>query len=325
MNYPKREEAGEQGDAGSAAPTETTSTPVVTGDGASASPQASAAAPAPAPAGEGTGQQPTWPADWRTHLSAGDEKELKQLERYTSPKDIWAKARAMEKRLSSGELKAVTPFPEKGTPEQQNAWRAENGIPEAPEKYAIDLGEGVVLGDADKPIVDDFLKYMHAKNLPNSLANETMKWYMDFSERQAEARYEADLQAKQTFDDTMRPEWGNEYRTNMNAVGGILDLAPEGFRDRFMQGRMADGTPFGSDPDALRWLANLARQINPITTITPGAGANIEQAIGDEISKLEGMMGNKGSEYWRGENAEKNQARYRELIEARDRNKGRAA
>ena len=323
MNYPKREEAGEQGDTGTAAPETTTA---ATGDGASASPKAGDTAGTTAPAAEGAGQpQPNWPSDWRTHLSAGDEKELKQLERYTSPKDIWAKARAMEKRLSSGELKAVTPFPEKGTPEQQNAWRAENGIPEAPDKYTIDLGEGVVLGEADKPIVDDFLKHMHAKNLPASLANETMKWYMDFAERQAEARYEADMQAKQTFEDTMRADWGNEYRTNMNSIGAVLDLAPEGFRDRFMQGRMADGTPFGSDPDALRWLANMARQINPITTITPGAGANVEQAIGDEISKLEGMMGNKGSEYWKGEFAEKNQARYRELIDARDRNKGRAA
>lgn len=324
MNYPKREEAGEIGDAGSAPETTATATPAVTGDGASPSPKAGDAPGTPEPAGEGAGQ-PLWPADWRAQLAAGNEKEVKQLERYTSPKDIWAKARAFEQRLSSGELKAVTPFPDKGTPEQQNAWRAENGIPEAADKYTIDLGEGVVLGDADKPIVDDFLKHMHSKNLPTSLANETMKWYMDFAERQAEARYEADMQAKQTFEDTMRPEWGNEFRTNMNSIGGILDLAPEGFRDRFMQGRMADGTPFGSDPDALRWLANVARQINPITTITPGAGANIEQAIGDEISKLEGMMGNKGSEYWRGENADKNQERYRQLIDARDRNKGRAA
>lgn len=322
MNYPKREEAGEQGDAGSAA-TETAAT-TTTGDAVSTGAKASEATGTTAAASEGAGQ-PSWPADWRSQLAAGNEKEVKQLERYTSPKDIWAKARALEQRLSSGELKAVTPFPDKGTQEQQNAWRAENGIPEAPDKYTIDLGEGVVLGEADKPIVDDFLKHMHAKNLPTSLANETMKWYMDFAERQAEARYEADMQAKQTFEDTMRADWGNEFRTNMNSVGSILDLAPEGFRDRFMQGRMADGTPFGSDPDALRWLANMARQINPITTITPGAGANVEQAIGDEISKLEGMMGNKGSEYWRGENAEKNQERYRQLVDARDRNKGRAA
>jgi hypothetical protein len=37
------------------------------------------------------------------------------------------------------------------------------------------------------------------------------------------------------------------------------------------------------------------------------------------------MMGNKNSEYWRGSNAEKNQARYRELVNARERMGSKAA
>ena len=321
LNRKFLEEAGDtNGGEGAVAGQEPgTKTGADTGAGATQS----AATAATATVSEGAG--PTWPADWRTHIASGNEKELKQLERFASPADVWRKARALEQRLSSGELKAVTPFPDKGTPEQQNAWRAENGIPEAPDKYTLNLGEGVVLGEADKPIVDDFLKSAHAANMPANLATETIKWYMDFAEKQAEARHEADQQATQTFEDTMRPEWGQEYRSNLNSIHALLDMAPEGVKDRFLNGRLADGTPIGSDPDTLRWMANLSRQINPVTTLVPGAGANISQAIDDEIGKLEGMMGNKGSEYWKGPTSEKMQARYRDLIDARDRNKGRAA
>jgi len=265
----------------------------------------------------------TWPADWRTQMAKGDEKMLKQLERYTSPNDVWDKAKALETRVSKGELKAVVPFPDKGTPEQQTAWRLENGIPEAPDKYTINLGEGVVMGENDKAIADDFLKALHSKNMPAGLANETLKWYMDFAQRQEEARYDGDKKAQQEFEDSMRAEWGNEYRPNLNAVHALLDLAPEGVKGRFLEGRAADGKPFGSDPATLRWLAGLARQINPITTLVPNAGANINEAIGDELAKLEGLMANKGSEYWKGPMAEKNQSRYRQLIDAQNSQKGR--
>lgn len=279
---------------------------------------------------KGTG--PTWPEDWRTQLAGKDETAAKRLERFATPADIFRSYRAMEQKLSSGELKSVTPFPDKGTPEQQNAWRTENGVPEAPDKYQIDLGEGVVIGDADKPIVDDFLKAAHASNMPAGLANAAVKWYFDFAEKQNEARYEADQQAKQTFEDTMRTEWGNEYRPNINSVHALLDLAPEGVKDKFLNGRLADGTPIGSDPDTLKWLVSLSRQLNPVTTVVPGAGANITQAIDDEIGKIEAMMGNRGSEYYKGPTVTINgftdtklAHRYRELIDARNRHKGQAA
>jgi hypothetical protein len=254
-------------------------------------------------------------------MSGGDEKMLKQLERYSSPNDVWKKTKALETDLSSGKFKSVKPFPEKGTPEEQNSWRAENGIPEAPEKYQINLGEGIVIGEADKPLIDDFLKFAHAKNVPTAEANAAVQWYFDFAERQAQERHDADMQAKQTFEDTMRAEWGPEYRPNINAINAIMDMGPSGLKEKLLQGRMADGTPLGSDPDFLRLMSNIARIVNPVTTLTPGAGANMAQAIADELTTLKGMMADRSSEYWKGPKAEKNQARYRELIDAQSRHK----
>lgn len=280
----------------------------------------------------GTSQGAGWPTDWRQQFSAGDEKSVKQLERYASPADVWRKARALEQRLSSGELKSAVPYPDQGTPEQQVSWRAENGIPDAPDKYQINLGEGVVIGEADKPLIDDFLKSAHASNTPPAVANATVKWYFDFAERQKEERYNKDQEAKNTFDDTMRGEWGNEFRPNLNSVHALLDMAPEGVKDKFLEGRLSDGTPIGSDPDTLRWLASLSRQLNPVTTIVPGAGANIPQAIDDELSQISTKMGDRGSDYYKGDQITKDGMtgtktwhRYQELLRAKEQHKGRAA
>ena len=340
LNRRFHEQAGEQGDEGqSAAPSAADAAARAALDGQQ--PQGEAGA------GTGTGTEgspalgdasgagskevaPTWPDDWRVKLAAGNEKELKQLERYTTPNDIWKKARALETRVSSGELKAVTPFPTDGTPEQQNAWRAENGVPVAPDKYEIDLGEGVVLGEADKPLVDDFLTAMHEKNLPTSVANDVLGWYMKLGEKVAENQAAADNSAKTDFEDVMRAEWGTDYRPNINAVHALLDMAPEGVKDRFMNGRAADGRPFGSDPDTMRWLARVSREINPITTIVPGAGANIGQAIEDEIATIETAMRNKSSEYFKGPTKTVDGVtdtvmshRYRQLLTAREKHQGR--
>lgn len=263
-----------------------------------------------------TAQQSKWPDTWRQEMSGGDEKEVKQLERYASPADIWRKARALEQRLSSGELKSA--LPKDATEAQVKQWRAENGIPEAPDKYELKFDDGVI-NDNDKEWVDDILKTAHQSNLTKEQAKSTIEAIAELREKRSEARQEKDAQIAKETQDALRAEFGPDYRQNLNLIKGLLETGPAGVKQKLLGGRMADGTPIGSDPDVLRFLATVARQINPVTTLVPGAGANISGAIDDELSKLNSMMGNRGSEYWKGPNAEKNQKRYRELVAAKDR------
>src|SRR3546814_16344446 len=59
-----------------------------------------------------------WPDDWREQMAAGDEKELKRLQRFTSPLTMRKSQHALEQQLSSGEFKtAVGP----DAPPDQNA------------------------------------------------------------------------------------------------------------------------------------------------------------------------------------------------------------
>lgn len=263
--------------------------------------------------------QSVWPDTWREAYAGEDEKKLSRVSKYASPTAAFDALIAAQNKISSGEYKQITPFPESGTDEEKNAWRASNGIPEAPDKYDLNFESGLVIGEDDKPIIDDFLNSAHSKNLPPDAVKSTIEWYYQNQEKMAEERAAADKELQNSTEDALRAEWGNEYRANLNRIHGLLDMAPEGVKDKILDARFIDGTPLGSDPDALKFLIDLALQVNPATTLVPGAGDNINGAIADELANLEKMMGNKTSDYWKGPHAEKNQQRYRDLVKAQER------
>ena len=256
---------------------------------------------------------------WRKAIAGEDEKELKQLERYASPAEVWKKARALEQRMSSGELRSS--LAKDATAEQVAAWRKENGIPEAPDKYELKLREGLVVGAEDKPIVDGFLKAVHAHNLTPIQASAAVDWYYDEQERQTEARANADRELAKKTEDELRMAWGADYRRNENMILGLLDTAPQGIKDLIVGGRLADGTPIMASLGAKQFLAQLAREINPASTVVPGAGANVAGTIDDELAMWQKKMGDKSSDYWKGAldtaGETKGMKRVRELNEAK--------
>lgn len=256
----------------------------------------------------------TWPNDWRQQIAGQDEKVLKRLERYAGVRDLAQALIAAQDKIASGQLK--TALPKDATPEQIKAWRAENGIPESHDKYELKLKNGLVVGEEDKPVVEGFLKAAHEKNLNTEQATAAVEWYYDEMERQAEARQAADQKATQEAADALRKEWGGDYRANFNGIYALLDLAPAGFKDAFLTGRLADGTPIGSSVEGMQWLASLARQLNPVGSLVPGVtGTNQASAIDDEIKAIETLMRTNRAEY---NKDTAKQARLRDLYAARD-------
>lgn len=277
---------------------------------------APAATPAPSPAPSAAPVAGTWREDWRQTLAKGDEKALKRLERFQSPEDIFTSYRALEQRLSSGELKPNTPFPDKGTAEEQASWRQERGLPISPDKYEIKLKDG--MEEADKPIIESFAKAMHGHHLDSTQLAAAIEWNRTFLGEQADLREQADAQTKQKTEDALRADWGSDYRTNISLRDGLLATAPADFVDSFMHGRLADGTPIMNSVSANKWLVSMAREINPVTTIVSNAGANISGAIDTEIAAIEKTMRENRKAY----NADaKMQERYRQLLGARDKTK----
>ncbi len=274
--------------------------------------------PAPSPSPTPAPADGYWPEDWRTNLSGGDEKLLKRLERYQSPGDITKALIGLQTKISAGEMRSI--LPKNATQEQINAWREENGIPASPDKYDLKLDKGLVIGETDQPVIDNILKAVHEKNGSHEIATGMAQLYFKLKEDSEVAQQELDRTAAQKAEDALRTEWGSEFRPNLNAIDNLFAMAPAELKDLIKFGRLADGSPIMANAGAIKWLNQLAREINPATTLIPNAGANLSGAIDDEIKKIETDMGApKGTKeykaYWEDD---KRQARYRDLLNARD-------
>lgn len=260
-----------------------------------------------------------WPEDWRVKMSGGDAKAQARLDRMGSPKDLYASYKALEQKLSSGELKSS--LQEGATEEQVAAYRKDNGIPESAAGYLENMPDGLVIGEDDKATIDSFAEAMHGRNVPPEVVHEAVKWYYDLQEQAAGEQYERDDNMRIQTEESLRGEWGNAYLQNINIIKGFLAGAPEGIREDFVNARFPDGTPIFSKPETLTWMANLARQVNPMATISPGSGTNTAATVADEMANIQKKMGDKTSDYWKGPKSASMQARYLELADWSARNK----
>lgn len=263
-----------------------------------------------------------WPDDWRekyVEQHGNDPKLLKRLQRYASPQAAIDALFAAQTKISTGQVGA--PLKADASPEEKAEWRAANGLPEKPEDYKVTLPNGLVFSDRDKPVVEAFLKRAHDQNFTPAQVNDALTFYADQQEKAEQEMMANDIGSQQACEDILREEYGSEYRRNLKAVDEMLSGIPGGVKDRFLSARTADGVAIGNDPDVLRWLVGMARELNPIGTVVPGSGTNAIQAVEAEMNALRAEMGDHKSAYWKGPDAARKQARYMELVEAKQ--KGR--
>lgn len=294
--------------------------------GASGAPAAGAGGAA-AGAGDGAGSgeggakggEGYWPADWRDTVSKGDAKILARMGRYASPAAAMEALVAAQNRISAGELKPV--LGKNATPEQVKEYREALGIPETPDKY--DLGKDIKIEGMDPTLLGEVLKEAHESNQTPDQVKATLKAWSKISQSVKEQQYESDVNIQKTSEDALRAEWGTEYRRNINIIHGMLDgAASPGLKDAIMGGRLADGTPIGSSPDALKFLVGLALIQNPTGVVVPGSEANPMKGVEEELAKIDQTMKTNRAAY---NKDEKMQARYRELLVAKEKLKPRAS
>lgn len=258
--------------------------------------------PAPAPAAG------DWPADWREKFAGGDAAKAARLQRYASPQALTDALVAAQNKIRTGEVKPV--LSKDAKPEEIAAFREAHGIPEAPDKY--DLGD-MEVPEGEKPMVQKFLASAHTVNMTPEQVRASLSAYTEISEAARNERIAQDNEVKTATEDALRAEWGIDYRTNINLVTNLLDAGPEGLRDKLLRGRLADGTPIGSSPEALKFLVGLAREKNPAGVVVP-SGIVTAQSVDDEIQKIEKTMRENRTAYNRDETM---QSRYRQLLEWR--------
>lgn len=280
-------------------------------------PEDKIADPDPVKAAKADQKPESFPDNWREMLAGDNKALLNTLKRYASPKTFADAAFALRQKISTGELKST--LPKDATEEQQSEWRKENGIPDKPEDYDLELGDGLVIGENDKPLVNEFVKEMHAANATNDQLKSALKAYYKIEQnliRETEAK---DSDFATQSEDSLRTEWGGDFKKNITLVTGLLDTLPEEVSDRIASARTVDGRKLGDDPDFLRGMAQWARDMGMDTgTLMPSSAPEAMKSLKDEQKAIEAKMGTK-------DYTPEMRARYADITELMEKQKQRAA
>lgn len=256
-------------------------------------------APAPQPAGNTVIDEVAAPAaappvgdDWRMQAAGGDAAFAERLGRYKSLAD-WGKShRELEKKLSSGEHKKAAPPPgADAKPEEVAEWRKANGIPDAPTGYKIALPDGFVMGEADKPAVEDFTAFAHGKNWTPEKVNESMEWFARWQTAQSIALAKKDDEFRNAAIGELTADWGPaDFYRNKQAITNYLDTIPEGLGRTMLQARDGEGRALGANPVFMRWLADQAFNMNPYGAHVPPGTENAAKSVEDRIAVIRKRM-----------------------------------
>lgn len=252
--------------------------------------------------------------DWRSRMAGEDAKALTWLGRYPTEADFVKDAKKRFDTVRDGKL--LKPLGDDPSEAEVKAYRDAMGVPEKAEGYLDKLSGGLVVGADDRPIVDKFLEKMHAANAPASVTDAALQAYYGIVAEQDAAIAETTAAAKVSCEETLREEYGADYRRNTTAAEAYLGTMPAEFQAAINEGFNGKGVPLKSDPVVMKQLVTLALEANPLATVVPGAGTNQASAVAEEIGSLKKLMGDPNSEYWKGPNAAKMQGRYRELVDA---------
>ncbi len=266
------------------------------------------------------------PPDWRVQMAGGDADAAKRLARFTDPSMVFKSLRSLEAKLSSGEYKK--PLAENATPEEKATWRKENGLPEKPEAYVegLALPSGLVIGEAEKPVVSELAAVAHESNLDPKAFNGLVSKYYEIQDKQRQAQEDADVAFKLESEEALRKDWvGPDFRRNLTAVNNLMATWPEGLAQALLAGRDPNGRKFGDNPSLIRTIASLALELNPAATLVPAGTTDPGKSVDGRLNEIREMRRNKPDEY--NANAAKFEAEEIELIDAqlKMQKRGRAA
>ncbi len=183
------------------------------------------------------------------------------------------------------------------------------------------MPSGLIIGEEDRVLYDDFAKHMHAINASPAQVKAAIEWQFKYAEGIAKADAERDGKYLRESEDVLRTAWGKEYRENVDRAGEVLGMAPASIQQQLTGARMPDGTMLGVNPDVAKWLASISRELNPVRTLVPSGGAP-GQGLEEEIAAIKVKIATPGSGYFKDEAL---QARFRALLEQQERQKARAA
>jgi len=207
----------------------------------------------------GTEGSTSWPTDWRTQMAEGieDPKQAKLLERFQKPAEIAKAWLAAQQKIRSGEYKRAAPTSD--NPEEVKAWREEQGIPDSPDGYEIPGVDLATLDPGTKETIDHLRSRLHAENFDKGKAAVVAGLIQEVAAREMERTAQADATNRDAIEDTLRAEWGADYRRNLNMNGALLTQHFGEGMDSLLNARTPEGVRLADMPEFNRFLNAMAR------------------------------------------------------------------
>lgn len=231
-----------------------------------------------------------WRNDFLTNAGyEGDDltKRAGQMERVLDMKSFATNYFSAQDKIRSGQLSSG--LPENATPEQLTDWRTANDVPVESSGYNVVLKEGLVLGDADKSIMESVYAAGHDGNVSTKVMSGMVNAFLEGRELEMQDIQQQDGIHKQQTEVQLRKAWGGDFTINTNLVRSFISGLPESMREDFEGARLADGRALFNSPEVMVFFADKARALNPMATVMPGSD-NPVQATADRIKALETQM-----------------------------------
>jgi len=228
------------------------------------------------------------PENWRDIMAAGDDKILKDLQKFKTPADYAKSKRELEVLVSK--TRPVPELPKDATPEQLKEWREKAGVPEKFEDYKTELQNGFVINEVDKEIVNEFLKTSHKNNLTQAEVSKALQSWFE-TKTDIEAKTMANIEQQRQ---DLQKEWGNNF--NANVTKTLTFLENEGLKE-LDNAVMPDGTLALLNPKIVNYFLKLAEKNNGSNTVTPQEGQTFT-SIHARVAELEKMQKADEKAFW---------------------------
>lgn len=227
-------------------------------------------------------------------MAAGNEKVLKELERFTDPTKVGNALFSLKQRVSSGELKLLAPKPQgtEATPEALKAWKAEQGLPPDVADYKFPLPPEVKAEDLPeeaKARIGKFTESFFNADLTQSQVDVIVGRYNEVQMAEAAAQASADAKNRDDTEDALRAAYGGDFKTTIATGKRFLEKTfGEAGYEAMVTARAADGRRLMDMPDVVKALNQLARE-NSFDGVETGevttGGKSVDQRL-EEINHI---------------------------------------
>jgi hypothetical protein len=209
----------------------------------------------------------SWAATWREDLAAGDDgkpndKHLAALKRFDTPKALAKSYLAAVEKLRSGEYKKVGEAPPADAdPKIVAAWREEQGLPKEPTEFQIQAPDVKLeeLNEADRGHIGTIQKMFFDTKLTKAQGDGLAQQFLKLTEEVKEAEANTDANNMDAIEDTLRADWGADYRNNMKMNVAFMKQTFGDEWDNVNKARMPNGMRLGDNPIWAKFMNAQAR------------------------------------------------------------------